>query len=192
MLAENHLVLVWASNVFPWVVEIDLISLWGSNLTWFQYWDRNWLDFGVGVEINSVFVRGSKSTRFLRGDRNWHGFCVGCIMTWFYCFDRNWLGWGGGSQLSWFQRRDLHWLGFSVGVEKYLVLIVGSKLHGLGVAASKLAWFYGGDRFTWLQCRDRSWLGLREGRKILGFGVWIEINPVFVWGIEDDIISGWG
>ena len=92
--AENNLILVRVSIdlIFVWVVEIDLVFCvraendlvlgwasklllcrwskltWcqcgGSKLFYFQWRDRHWLGFGVGVENAFVVVYGSKLTWF--------------------------------------------------------------------------------------------------------------------------------
>ena len=101
----------------------------------FQFRDRNWPGFGVGVknslgyrlgiECNLVVVWASKLTCFLSENRNWFCSFMRVKDDLFQCLDRNWLG-------------------LSVGVQIGLVLVLGSKL-------------------TWLQCRDRNWLDFCEG-----------------------------
>ena len=57
-----------------WVIEIALISVWGWNLTSFQWRDvigllfcvggRNWIDFSAGIGIDLVSMWRSKMTSF--------------------------------------------------------------------------------------------------------------------------------
>ena len=104
---------------FVWVVQIVLISVLGSNLTWFQCrmkwirlcvgcrkWlhfsmvDRHWFGFCVAVENDLFLASGSKLTVFL-----WRGIAFdlmlewGSKLTWF-----QWLVWFlcAGSKLTWF------------------------------------------------------------------------------------------
>ena len=53
MLAEYHLILVWASNLTSFLYlwsKLTCFHCGGRNLTWFHCRDRNWLGFDVGVE----------------------------------------------------------------------------------------------------------------------------------------------
>ena len=84
ILAENHLVLVWRSNLTSFLCE------W-SKLTWFQCRDRNWLRFGVGVENDLVFIFGSKLPWFQHGDRNWLVFSAAIGVDLVYVGDWTWL-----------------------------------------------------------------------------------------------------
>ena len=68
-------------------------------------------------------------------------------------------------------------------------------MHGgakLTVCGPKLNCFKSDDRLTWFLCR--SWWSkltrfLDGGRKSLGFSVSIEIDLVFVWVVDIDLIS---
>ena len=79
MLAENHLVLVWTSNLTCFFcvggpidlisllgIELDLMSAYGSELTWFLCGGRKWLGLSVCIEIDLVYV----------GDRTWVNFSL--------------------------------------------------------------------------------------------------------------------
>ena len=144
-----------------WGIELDLISVYGSELTWFYCVGQkiigfsvgieikfflvsrhqNWLDFIVEIEIHLTSVQGSELTRFLRGGRKV--------------------------------------LGFSVLIEIDLFFVC--------TEASKLTWFSSGDRLDLISVvvaskvdccvRDRIWLA---------FSVGIEIDLVFVRRIEID------
>ena len=72
MRAENDLVCVVIEIDLGcvWVIEIELISVKGSALTWFLCGGRKSLGFSVWIEIDLVFVRGSKLTCFLCAGRN--------------------------------------------------------------------------------------------------------------------------
>ena len=53
MRSENDLVLEWASKL-PWVIVINLISVWGFKFTSLSCWDRKltWLSCG-GSKLTS-------------------------------------------------------------------------------------------------------------------------------------------
>ena len=57
MLADNHLVLVWASNLTSFCVG-------GRNWLDFILGDQTWLDFIAGIGIGLVLLWGSKTTWF--------------------------------------------------------------------------------------------------------------------------------
>ena len=69
-----------------------------------------------------------------------------------------------------------------------MFLCRGSKLT---VCGPKLTWLKCCDRLTWFSC---GWLWLKltwfldAGRKTLGFSVSIEIDLVFVWVVDTDLI----
>ena len=74
--AENHLVLVLASNFTWFLCGLTQIDCGGSNLTWFRCRDRNWLGFVWGSKMNcsSVLIEiGSVYVRY----RTWLDFNVG-------------------------------------------------------------------------------------------------------------------
>ena len=126
----------------------------------------------------------------------------GSKLTWLLCGSEIdlILGWGS------------NWLDFSSGVEinlisvwgieSYLVLVLGSKVTCFLSGGSKLT--VRGPKFTCFRCDD--WLTrflcgwwwsnltrvLDAGRKSLGFRVSIEIDKVFVWVVEIDLISSGG
>ena len=52
---------------FVWVVEIDLISLCGIDLDLILVWGSEMTWFAVGIENCLVLVFGSKLTRFMWG-----------------------------------------------------------------------------------------------------------------------------
>ena len=100
--------------VFVWVVEIDSISVQGSELNLFLLCCRKWLVFSVWIEINSVFVSGHRNrldiglgigidlvsvmgsilTCFLCGDRNLKFTCL--------CRGQNWLCFCVRAEITWF------------------------------------------------------------------------------------------
>ena len=206
--------------VFVWVVEIDLIpllgieldlpSVYGSQLPWFWCGGQKGLGFILGIETKLVLAWGSK-------------------LAWFLCLGRNWLGLRGGSNVAWFQCRDRNWLGFSVGVDKDSGLVCGSKSTWFwcrGMKMDLILWW--GLKLSWLRCRDRhrlrfcvgvekclvfvcwplftrfccehrTWLVFRVGgrnwldsivggRTWIALSVWIGIDLVLVWGSERTLI----
>ena len=118
--AENLSVLVRASILTfgpMWVVEIDLISVWVSNLTWFQC--RNGIELVVVwmVEIELISVYGSELIWFLC--RGWKilGFSVWIELTWFLC-----RGIGADLLLEW----GSNWLDVIGGVEINQIFLCGA------------------------------------------------------------------
>ena len=55
-------------------IEIYLISVLVSKLTWFYLRDRNSLGFSVGIDLDLFFVQESKSNSVLCAGRTWPGF----------------------------------------------------------------------------------------------------------------------
>ena len=147
--------------IVVWVVETDLISVWGSELTRFQRRDQNWLGFVGGlkitlfriwIEINFVFVsggienvsaenclvfkNGSKLICFLFAGRK---FLVLSVRI-------DWLDFCVGGQ---------KWRGFCMRARNHLVFVWASKLTCFLCVWSKLTWFKcGGWDLTCFQCRD--------------------------------------
>ena len=99
--------------------------------------DGTWLDFSVGMKLIWLLCRWSKLTSFQFRDRNWHGFWVGvekCLvlvtglkLACFFCrgieadllleWGLNWLDFSGGVGINFdFRVGDRIWLGFSVGI----------------------------------------------------------------------------
>ena len=152
--AENDLCLVRKSDylVFARVVEIDLVFVCWTRVTWF-YWDwtwlrscvggrkwldlivgdRTWFDSNVGIGIDLVLVWGSKMTWLQYLNWNYLGFSMGIEIdlflckdrkrSVFFCLHRNWLGLCWESKLTSFQCRDQNELGLGVGVEVDLGLV---------------------------------------------------------------------
>ena len=62
---------VWAEIdlISLWGIKIDLISVHGSELTWFLRGGRKILGFSVWIEINLVLCRSTKIDHFRVGDR---------------------------------------------------------------------------------------------------------------------------
>ena len=69
---RKWLVLVFGLKINAFLcrsIEVDLVLMWGSKLTWFQWWSRNypgfyvrewnWIGFSVGIEFN-FFCAGVK------------------------------------------------------------------------------------------------------------------------------------
>ena len=102
--------------VFVLVVEIESISVWGSNLTWILCRDRNWLGC-VGVGKYLVLVSGLKLGWFLC-----RGIEIDLVIEW-------------GS----------NWLHFS-GVEIELIFVWRIEFHFVLVLGSKLTCFCAGGR----------------------------------------------
>ena len=148
--------------------------------TWFQFWhriwldccvggrnrldfcaeDRNWLDFSVGIGIHLVSVWGLKMTWC----RVWIEINLACCVrghrNWLrFCFGRNFMFLCGGQ----------NGVGFCVRAENDLLFLWGS-------IDSVLCWW---SKLTWF---------LYAGRKSLCFSSSIEIDLVFVWEVELDLI----
>ena len=159
-------------------IEIDLISVMGSKLTWFLCgWPKmTWFQCG-GSELTLISVMGSKLTWFLCGGRKWlvlsvgieiYSVCVfvgGIELHWIFSVSLNWLDFTVGSRTWYDQCRDRNWR-FCAGVEDYLVLVSGSKLGCFFVS------------------KHQNWLELNWGSKWTWFQWWVEIILSFVWGIE--------
>ena len=72
--------MTWVLCRFVWVVEIDLVSVCGPKITWYQCIIA--FDFGFvwvgeiglvsmwGIELNLIFVKGSELTSFCTGVAN--------------------------------------------------------------------------------------------------------------------------
>ena len=129
--------------VFVWVVEIDSISVQGSELNLFLLCCRKWLVFSVWIEINSVFFVSGHRNRLdirvgieiglfsvMQSTLTWF-LCAGSKLTWFQCGDRKWLFFCGGqnwlrscvqAEISWF------WCFFYVWIEIELMFVCVPKL----------------------------------------------------------------
>ena len=105
-----------------WVVQIDLISVWGIGLD--------------GIDVISVW--GSMLTWSQCTHRNRLGFVWGSKMTWFrVVIEWTWIScWKAceielfsewGLKLTWLQCRDRDHFVFMWGIQKDLVLVSGSK-----------------------------------------------------------------
>ena len=163
------------------MVEIDLISVWGRNLTWLQCRDRNWLDFCVDHRSWIVLVYGSKLTFFfvsaqrnrldtrvgveiylvsVMGSKLAWDLCAGSILTYFYCAGRN----------AWLQGMDRRWHDYRMPTGNPRVILWAWKLTWFLRGWSKLSCFQCGRRnLIWFECGD-------------------EIVLVVVWGVEIDLI----
>ena len=93
---------------FVWVVQIVLISVLGSNLTWFQC-RMKWIRLCVGCR---------KWLHFSMVDRHWFGFCVAV---------ENDLFLASGSKLTVFCVGHRNLLHIRVGVEIELISVIGSN-----------------------------------------------------------------
>ena len=127
MLAENHLILVWASNLTSFLGEWSKLSWFHcgrSNLTWLQCRDRNWLGVDVGIENDSVLFFGSEFTWLLCGGRKWLGFSILKENGLVYVRHRIYFISVQGLELTWFLCGGQRRLGFSVGIEINLVLVL--------------------------------------------------------------------
>ena len=108
---EIDLVFVWVIEIYlmsVWKIKTDLISVKGSELTWFLCWGRKWLGFSAWIEI--VFVSGNL---------NWFDFRVGIEI------DLNSVS---RSNLTWFCVGDRHWLDFSMVIENDLAFVLGIEI----------------------------------------------------------------
>ena len=172
------------------MVEIDLISVWGSELTWFRCRDRNWLGFAWGSKITCFRLDQKLLSFCIGGHRNWLVFRmrIGIDLTSVLGLKWTWLSYWG-SEFSWFYCGGRNWL-FCVGVEIDLVFCVRAE--------NDLC--YCGDRLTWLFCGGWNRLGSSmragnhlvlcvhqnwlvfcvSGRNQLDFSVGIRIDLVFV------------
>ena len=130
--------------VFVMVVEIDLISVRGSNSNWFQCRDEIDLVVVWVIEIDLLLVCLRKITCFQDEHANWFAFCVGGL---------NWLDVIAG---------DRRWHHFSVGM----------KLIWLLCGWSKLTVFERGANITCFRCEHANRLGFCVGDpRLLGFSV---------------------
>ena len=135
---ENGLVSVSTHRnwrYFKVKIEVDLVSVLGSKLTWFLCAGRRWLRFNSAIEIDSVLQGGSKITWVLRLGRNGIvisvginslGLCGWSKLMWFLCAGRKWLRFSVSSKSTWisvwvveinliFGVEVRIWLEFSVG-----------------------------------------------------------------------------
>ena len=151
-----------------WVVEIDVLSVWGIGIDLFLCGGRKWLGLQSGSKLTwclcwgalvfrvieiGLFLGWSKVTRFLCGGPNWLGFCVrtekylvlkyGSKLIWFLCAGRKWPVFCVG----------IDWLSFCVGGRNWLGFCMRTGNHLVLVWASKLTWFCVGIRidlvFVW-------------------------------------------
>ena len=151
-----------------WVVEIDVLSVWGIGIDLFLCGGRKWLGLQSGSKLTwclcwgalvfrvieiGLFLGWSKVTRFLCGGPNWLGFCVrtekylvlkyGSKLIWFLCAGRKWPVLCVG----------IDWLSFCVGGRNWLGFCMRTGNHLVLVWASKLTWFCVGIRidlvFVW-------------------------------------------
>ena len=79
MLAENQLVLEWASNLTSFLSGWSKMTWFYcgvSNLTWVHGRDHNWFGLDVWVERRG-FALGLTYTCFVYEDRNWSVICTG-------------------------------------------------------------------------------------------------------------------
>ena len=182
-------------------IEIDLLFVRGSKFTSFLCAGRNYLVPMYGSKLTHSYC-GSKLARSVSKHRYRLDIRVGIKVDLISVMGSNWLGFCG---------RDRNWLGFSVGIEIDLFFVRGSNLTSFLCAgrtylvvmcAWKYAWFLCAGR-KWLVfsegidslgfCVGRKWLGFSyEGRKSLGLIVSFEIDLVFVWVVEVDLISQYG
>ena len=142
-------------------IKIELNWEWESRLTWFQWHVKIWW----------FLCGGSNFTRSL---------CWWPQLPWFQC---------GGSNLTRSQGLDRNWLSFCEGVEKYLVLVSGSKLTCFlcrGIEISLISqsgsnWldFSDGVEIQLICVGDRNWLRFSVGIKM--DCVWAEIEFLLVW-----------
>ena len=124
---------------FVWVVQIDLISVWGSNLTWFQ----------CRMKLNWLLCTLSKMTSFQ---------CGGSALIWFSWSGRKWLVFSARIQINWvIVSGHRNRLDIRVGIKIDLILAMGSKLPWFLCPGSKVIWFWR---------RDRTWLVFGAGVKI--------------------------
>ena len=135
--------------IVVWVVETDLISVWGSELTRFQRRDQNWLGFVGGlkitlfriwIEINFVFVSGGIENV---SAENCLVFKNGSKLICFLFAGRKFL------VLS----VRIDWLDFCVGGQKWRGFCMRARNHLVFVWASKLTCFLcRWSELTWFQC----------------------------------------
>ena len=173
-----------------WGIGVDLISVWGSDLTWFYVgvgndlvWslDRNTLDVGVwghaksiifrvGIEMDSTSALGSK-------------------LSWFYVGGRNWLRFSAGVKIDLVFENHL----FLVWALKFTCIFCDGR-NWLDLSAEDRTWlhFNVGMKIIWL-C---GWLNLTcflyASRKSLVFMMSMKIDLVFGWMVQSDMNSVWG
>ena len=151
-------------------IEIDLISVMGSKLTWF--------------EVDVVLALRSNLTSFLCGGQNRLRFWV---------WAKNYLVLIYGSKVTWFLRRDRNWLGFRVRSENDLFSMWGSiDLVFVRVVEVDLV-FVCWPTVTWFYCEHRTWLRFYVGGRnwldfILGGQTWLDFTAGF--GIDLVLVSG--
>ena len=134
----------------------------GSALIWFLCSGRKWLVFSVRIEINCFFVTGHSFRLDVRVGIKID--LISVISLVFMCGIEIDLVLASGSNLTCFLCGGQNRLWFCVQPENYLVLIYGSKL-------------------TWFLCAGRKWLV---------FSVSIELDFVFAWVVEIDLIVVYG
>ena len=129
---------MWVAEVgliSAWGIKLDLISVSGSEVTWFLCGGRKMLGFSAWIESNLVFVSGH---------RNWLRFTIGIEIDLFFLrrgeidFVRAKIGlslvWsidlvlGGRPRLTWFWDAGRISLGLCVSIEIDLVWCGRSKL----------------------------------------------------------------
>ena len=151
---RNHFGFVW--------IEIDLVLVSVSELTWLYSGYQNWLDFSVGVEKILVFVWRIEMISILRRES------TDVVFVWVVNNNFSYV-WGNeidltsisGSELTWYLCRCRKWPVFNVGLEIGLFCVGASK-------------------FSRVKSGDRNWLDISVG---------VDSILVFVWVVEFDLIS---
>ena len=146
------------------MVEIDLISVWGRNLTWLQCRDRNWLDFCVDHRSWIVLVYGSKLTFFFLYRRSE----IDLIPEW-------------GSKFIWFQWWDLNWLGICARDRNWLIFTVQVEMLDFKVWIDVDMIIVCRPEIPELYCEHGNWLGFCVGGRnclasSVGDGTWFGLS----------------
>ena len=160
---NSVVVLGHLNRLHIWVrMKIDLISVMGSNQTWFL----------CGGSKETWFTFGYRSWLFCAGGHgNFFGVCS-TITMWFSCMGRNWYGfWVGiAIDLLFFGPKTAfcvggrNWLDFCLSAGNHFVLVWASKLTSFLCRLSKRAWFRcRRSNLTWFLRWDRNWLAFGLG-----------------------------
>ena len=113
-----------------WGIEINLISAWGKEMTWFLCGSRKGLGFRFRIQLDLFFVSGH---------RNYLGFRVGMEIDLVLVL--------GSSEL------DRNCLGFSVGIAIPVVFVCEPKMTCFQ-CGYRLPWLLcGWSKLTWFLCR---------------------------------------
>ena len=180
---ENDLFLVSGSNLTRFFVsghrnrldiragiEIDLISVIGSILSWFLLWGskltlfwcgcRHWFLYAGGRNWFCCCVR-SDNCLVLSMDKNLPGFSAGIAVDFVVLCGPKMACICTGDRLTLFLCGWSKLLCFFMPVENHFVIVWASNLTLFLCGRSILAWFQcGGSNLTWFQCRDRNWLSM--------------------------------